>query len=61
MLTELACRVTAAAGDESNDASDGKPAGHNTDGFDISANNVVVEDSVVMNQGRISFPDRQAN
>ncbi|KAK7446982.1 hypothetical protein VKT23_014194 [Stygiomarasmius scandens] len=42
--------VNNSAGDESNDASDGKPAGHNTDGFDISANNVVVEDSVVMNQ-----------
>ena len=40
-----------AAGDEPNSMSDGQPAGHNTDGFDISADSVTVENSVVMNQG----------
>ena len=35
--------------------SDGQPAGANTDGFDISADDVTVENSVVMNQGQGFF------
>ena len=39
-----------AAGDEPNSASDGKAAGHNTDGFDCSTTDLTIEDSVIMNQ-----------
>ncbi|THV03485.1 glycoside hydrolase [Dendrothele bispora CBS 962.96] len=42
--------VDDSAGDASNDDSDGEAAGHNTDGFDISADSVTVENSVVKNQ-----------
>ncbi|KAF5343151.1 hypothetical protein D9758_015205 [Tetrapyrgos nigripes] len=42
--------VDNSAGDAANSKSDGKPAGANTDGFDISANSVTVQNSVVMNQ-----------
>ncbi|KAB5590037.1 putative effector protein/Endo-polygalacturonase [Ceratobasidium theobromae] len=38
------------AGDAPNSKSDGKPAGHNTDGFDVSANDLVIEDSIIYNQ-----------
>ncbi|KAK7446987.1 hypothetical protein VKT23_014200 [Stygiomarasmius scandens] len=49
-ITVSKITVDNSAGDEPNDASDGEPAGHNTDGFDISADDVTVEDSVIMNQ-----------
>ncbi|KAG8867961.1 hypothetical protein FRB97_002862, partial [Tulasnella sp. 331] len=39
-----------AAGDAANSKSGGDPAGHNTDGFDVSASNLVIQNSVVMNQ-----------
>ena len=32
-----------AAGDQPNSKSDGKPAGHNTDGFDVSTTDLVIE------------------
>ncbi|CAE6530854.1 unnamed protein product [Rhizoctonia solani] len=35
---------------DSNSNSDGKPAGHNTDGFDVSASDVTIEDCTVSNQ-----------
>ncbi|CAK5282056.1 unnamed protein product [Mycena citricolor] len=38
------------AGDVANSQSNGKPAGHNTDGFDVSGNNVRIENSQVHNQ-----------
>ncbi|KAG8854108.1 hypothetical protein FRB96_007814 [Tulasnella sp. 330] len=37
-------------GDQPNANSDGLPAGHNTDGFDVSTSNVVIQNSIVMNQ-----------
>ncbi|THV03470.1 pectin lyase-like protein [Dendrothele bispora CBS 962.96] len=49
-ITVSKITVDNSAGDEPNSRSDGDPAGANTDGFDISANSVTVEDSVVMNQ-----------
>ncbi|KAJ3789849.1 glycoside hydrolase family 28 protein [Lentinula aff. detonsa] len=42
--------VDNSAGDQPNAMSDGQPAGKNTDGFDISADDVTVENSIVMNQ-----------
>lgn len=39
------------AGDAANSASDGKAAAHNSDGFDFSSsNNVVLSNTIVMNQ-----------
>ncbi|KAF8508712.1 endo-polygalacturonase PG1 [Hysterangium stoloniferum] len=37
-------------GDLPNGNSGGKPAGHNTDGFDISSINLIIENSIVKNQ-----------
>ncbi|KAK7453279.1 hypothetical protein VKT23_011955 [Stygiomarasmius scandens] len=42
--------VDDSAGDKPNDMSDGKPAGHNTDGFGVTADDVTIENCVVMNQ-----------
>lgn len=39
-----------ALGDQPNSKSGGKAAGHNTDGFDCSTTNLVIEDSTIMNQ-----------
>ncbi|CAE6457215.1 unnamed protein product [Rhizoctonia solani] len=38
------------AGDNANSKSDGKAAGHNTDGFDVSTNDLTIEDSTIFNQ-----------
>ncbi|KAK7446994.1 hypothetical protein VKT23_014207 [Stygiomarasmius scandens] len=53
--------VDSSAGDAPNSESDGESAGHNTDGFDISANDVTVEDSVVMNQDDCLAINRGSN
>ncbi|KAA1474608.1 endo-polygalacturonase PG1 [Dentipellis sp. KUC8613] len=37
-------------GDQPNSKSDGKAAGHNTDGFDVSTTDLTIEDSKIMNQ-----------
>ncbi|EIN14654.1 endo-polygalacturonase PG1 [Punctularia strigosozonata HHB-11173 SS5] len=37
-------------GDQANANSDGKAAGHNTDGFDCSTHDLTIEDSTIMNQ-----------
>lgn len=37
-------------GDYANDKSNGTAAGHNTDGFDVSSNDVTIQNSVVHNQ-----------
>ncbi|OCH88736.1 endo-polygalacturonase PG1 [Obba rivulosa] len=42
--------VDNSAGNEPNSKSDGQPAGHNTDGFDVSTTDLVIEDSTVINQ-----------
>ncbi|KAJ7122813.1 pectin lyase fold/virulence factor [Mycena epipterygia] len=49
-LTVSGVTVNNAAGAAANSRSAGKPAGANTDGFDVSANNVVIQNSVVTNQ-----------
>ncbi|KAJ7773418.1 glycoside hydrolase [Mycena metata] len=49
-LTVSAVTVNNAAGAAANSRSAGKPAGANTDGFDVSANNVIIKNSVVTNQ-----------
>ncbi|KAH9903347.1 endo-polygalacturonase PG1 [Cubamyces lactineus] len=38
------------AGDAPNSKSDGKAAGHNTDGFDVSTTDLTIEDSTIHNQ-----------
>ncbi|KAF8608336.1 endo-polygalacturonase PG2 [Ceratobasidium sp. AG-I] len=38
------------AGNAANSKSDGLPAAHNTDGFDVSTNNLTIEDSTITNQ-----------
>ncbi|KAK7458792.1 hypothetical protein VKT23_009798 [Stygiomarasmius scandens] len=42
--------VNNAAGSSANSRSGGKPAGANTDGFDVSANSVTIQNSIVQNQ-----------
>ncbi|KAF7330750.1 hypothetical protein MVEN_02413700 [Mycena venus] len=51
-LTVSGVTVNNAAGAAANSRSAGKPAGANTDGFDVSANNVRIQNSVVTNQGK---------
>ncbi|CAE6451101.1 unnamed protein product [Rhizoctonia solani] len=38
------------AGNAANSLSGGKPAAHNTDGFDVSTNDVTIQDSTIINQ-----------
>ncbi|CAE6386974.1 unnamed protein product [Rhizoctonia solani] len=38
------------AGNAPNSISGGKPAAHNTDGFDVSTNDVTIQDSTIVNQ-----------
>ncbi|KAH7338572.1 endo-polygalacturonase PG1 [Rhizoctonia solani] len=38
------------AGNAANKLSGGKPAAHNTDGFDVSTNDVTIQDSTIVNQ-----------
>ncbi|CAE6457871.1 unnamed protein product [Rhizoctonia solani] len=49
-LTVSKVTVDNSAGDATNSKSDGKAAGHNTDGFDVSVSNLTIEDSTVHNQ-----------
>jgi len=49
-LTVSGLTINNAAGNAANSRSGGLPAGHNTDGFDVSANNVRIQNSVVSNQ-----------
>jgi len=49
-LTISGITIDNSAGDAANSKSGGQPAGHNTDGFDVSASNVVIENSSVHNQ-----------
>ncbi|KAF9010707.1 endo-polygalacturonase PG1 [Cyathus striatus] len=48
VMTDLL--VDDSQGDFPNDQSNGLPAGHNTDGFDCSTTNLVIQNSVVKNQ-----------
>ncbi|KAJ6607980.1 pectin lyase fold/virulence factor [Mycena sp. CBHHK59/15] len=57
-----ATRMYIALGDLPNSRSNGLPAGHNTDGFGISnANNVIVQNSSVHNQGASILPSPSAS
>jgi len=49
-LTMSSLIIDNSAGDQPNSQSNGLPAGHNTDGFDCSTTNLVIEDSTIMNQ-----------
>ncbi|KAF7314144.1 Glycoside hydrolase family 31 protein [Mycena chlorophos] len=49
-VTFSGINIDNSAGSASNSASNGKPAGANTDGFDVAANEVTIEDSTVANQ-----------
>ncbi|CAE6444666.1 unnamed protein product [Rhizoctonia solani] len=42
--------INNSAGDKPNSKSGGKAAGHNTDGFDVSTNDLTIEDSTILNQ-----------
>jgi len=49
-LTVSGLTIDNSAGDAANSRSNGQPAGHNTDGFDVSATNVVITGNTVKNQ-----------
>ncbi|KII92356.1 glycoside hydrolase family 28 protein [Plicaturopsis crispa FD-325 SS-3] len=49
-LTISGINIDNSQGDSPNANSDGQPAGHNTDGFDVSTHNLVIENSTVKNQ-----------
>ncbi|CCO36549.1 hypothetical protein RSOLAG1IB_08532 [Rhizoctonia solani AG-1 IB] len=42
--------INNAAGNAANSLSGGKPAAHNTDGFDVSTSDVTIQDSTIVNQ-----------
>ncbi|TFK74072.1 polygalacturonase [Pluteus cervinus] len=48
-------------GDVPNAQSNGLPAGHNTDGFDVSTTNLVIQDSLVHNQDDCLAVNRGSN
>ncbi|TCD65300.1 hypothetical protein EIP91_002825 [Steccherinum ochraceum] len=49
-LTMSKLTIDNSLGDQPNSKSGGDAAGHNTDGFDCSTTNLVIEDSTIMNQ-----------
>ncbi|KAI0703008.1 endo-polygalacturonase PG1 [Cytidiella melzeri] len=49
-LTMSQLTIDNSAGDAPNSKSDGAAAGHNTDGFDVSSTDLIIEDSTVHNQ-----------
>ncbi|KAI0342390.1 endo-polygalacturonase PG1 [Trametopsis cervina] len=49
-LTISKLTIDDSAGDAPNSKSDGKAAGHNTDGFDCSTTDLIIEDSTIHNQ-----------
>ncbi|KAI0766299.1 endo-polygalacturonase PG1 [Irpex lacteus] len=49
-LTMSQLTIDDSAGDAANSKSDGKAAGHNTDGFDVSTTDLTIEDSTIHNQ-----------
>ncbi|RPD79321.1 endo-polygalacturonase PG1 [Lentinus tigrinus ALCF2SS1-7] len=49
-LTMSQLTIDNSAGDNPNSASGGKAAGHNTDGFDCSTTNLIIQDSTIHNQ-----------
>ncbi|QRV95771.1 polygalacturonase [Ceratobasidium sp. AG-Ba] len=49
-LTMSKLTIDNSAGNAPNSKSNGKPAAHNTDGFDVSTTDLIIEDSVITNQ-----------
>ncbi|KAI0746570.1 endo-polygalacturonase PG1 [Daedaleopsis nitida] len=49
-LTMSSLTIDNSEGDQPNSKSGGDPAGHNTDGFDCSTTNLVIQDSTIHNQ-----------
>jgi len=49
-LTVSGINIDNSAGDQPNSRSNGVPAGHNTDGFDCSATNVIITGNTIHNQ-----------
>ncbi|KAG8973832.1 hypothetical protein FRB90_009873 [Tulasnella sp. 427] len=49
-LTISKVTIDDSLGDSANSNSNGKAAGHNTDGFDVGSHNLLIKDCVVMNQ-----------
>ncbi|KAL4248574.1 glycosyl hydrolase 28 family protein [Abortiporus biennis] len=49
-LTMSSLTIDNSLGDQPNSKSSGKAAGHNTDGFDCSTTNLVIQDSTIHNQ-----------
>ncbi|KAI0791467.1 endo-polygalacturonase PG1 [Irpex lacteus] len=49
-LTMSKLTIDDSAGDKPNSKSGSKAAGHNTDGFDVSTNDLTIEDSTIYNQ-----------
>ncbi|KAF9225462.1 glycoside hydrolase family 28 protein [Gyrodon lividus] len=60
-LTITGVTVDNSEGDYPNAQSGGLPAGHNTDGFDVSGSNVVVQKSTVTNQDDCMTINRGSN
>ncbi|CAE6445895.1 unnamed protein product [Rhizoctonia solani] len=53
--------INNSAGDKPNSKSGGKAAGHNTDGFDVSAQDLIIEDSRIYNQDDCIAINRGSN
>ncbi|TFK54345.1 endo-polygalacturonase PG1 [Heliocybe sulcata] len=49
-LTISKITIDNSQGDKANSQSDGNPAGHNTDGFDVSTTDLTIENSTIRNQ-----------
>ncbi|KAL5523846.1 hypothetical protein ACEPAG_8019 [Sanghuangporus baumii] len=60
-LTISGCTIDNSQGDEPNDSSDGEAAGHNTDGFDVSSEDVTITGNTVMNQDDCLAINRGSN
>ncbi|KAJ7817873.1 endo-polygalacturonase PG1 [Mycena leptocephala] len=60
-LTVSGVTVNNAAGAAANSRSNGKPAGVNTDGFDVAASNIIIKNSVVTNQDDCLVINRGSN
>ncbi|KAJ7832988.1 pectin lyase fold/virulence factor [Mycena leptocephala] len=60
-LTVSGVTVNNAAGAAANSRSNGKPAGANTDGFDVAASNIIIKNSVVTNQDDCLAINRGSN
>ncbi|KAJ6542840.1 pectin lyase fold/virulence factor [Mycena capillaripes] len=60
-LTVSGVNVNNAAGAAANSRSNGKPAGANTDAFDVAANNIIIQNSIATNQDDCLAINRGSN